>query len=47
MAEVCLEAGASIYIADSAMITEDNLNAIGYNILFVSRLPMIGQNYLL
>ena len=39
MADVGLEAGASIYIADSAMITEDNLNAIGDNILFISRLP--------
>jgi len=39
MAEVCLEAGASIYIADSAMITEDNLKAIGDDILFISRLP--------
>jgi transposase len=39
MAEVGLEAGASIYIADSAMITEDNLKAIGDDILFISRLP--------
>jgi len=39
MADVGLEAGASIYIADSAMITEDNLKAIGNDLLFISRLP--------
>lgn len=39
MAEVGLEAGASIYIADSAMITEENLKAIGDALLFISRLP--------
>jgi transposase len=38
MARHGLEPGAYIYIADSAMVTEDNLNRIGEN-LFVSRLP--------
>jgi transposase len=31
--------GAFIYIADSALITEENLKAIGDGILFISRLP--------
>jgi transposase len=39
MADVGLKAGACIYIADSAMITEDNLKAIGDDLLFISRLP--------
>jgi transposase len=39
MAEVGLEAGACVYIADSAMITEDNLKATGDTLLFISRLP--------
>ena len=30
--------GAFVYVADSAMVTEDNLNAVGSN-LFVTRLP--------
>jgi transposase len=39
MAEVGLEAGASVYIADSAMITEENLKAMGDTLAFISRLP--------
>ena len=38
MARYGLEAGAFVYVADSAMVTEDNLNAIGDN-LFLTRLP--------
>lgn len=38
MARHGLSPGAFLYIADSAMVTEDNLQAIGEN-LFVSRLP--------
>ena len=38
MARHGLEPGAYIYIADSAMVTKDNLNRIGEN-LFISRLP--------
>jgi len=38
MARHGLSAGAFIYIADAAMVTQDNLNAIGNN-LFVTRLP--------
>lgn len=38
MAKHGVEEGAFIYVADSAMITEDNLEAIKKN-LFVSRLP--------
>ncbi len=38
MAKYGLEPGAFIYIADSAMVTEDNLEMIGDN-LFVTRLP--------
>jgi transposase len=34
-----LSEGAFIYIADSALITEDNLKAMGDDILFISRLP--------
>ena len=39
MAKFGLSEGAFIYIADSALITEDNLKAIGDDILFMSRLP--------
>ena len=39
MARHGLETGAFIYIADSAMVTEKNLNVIGDDILFISRLP--------
>jgi transposase len=39
MAAFGLGEGAFIYIADSALITEDNLTAIGDAILFISRLP--------
>ena len=38
MAEYGLEPGAFVYIADSAMVTKDNLDAIGNN-LFLTRLP--------
>ncbi len=38
MAQFGLSPGAFIYIADSAMVTEDNLKEIGDN-LFVTRLP--------
>lgn len=38
MAKYGLEPGAFIYVADSAMVTKDNLNAIGDN-LFLTRLP--------
>ncbi len=38
MAKHGLEPGAYIYIADSALVTKDNLNRIGEN-LFISRLP--------
>jgi len=34
-----LEPGAFIYIADSAMVTGKNLQAIGGSTLFISRLP--------
>ena len=34
-----LEPGAFIYIADSAMVTNKNLSAIGDSTLFISRLP--------
>jgi len=33
-----LDPGAFIYVADSAMVTKDNLNAMGSN-LFLTRLP--------
>jgi transposase len=39
MAAFGLAEGAFIYIADSALITEENLKAIGDAILFISRLP--------
>jgi len=39
MAQHGLEPGAFIYIADSAMVTEDNLKAAGDDILFITRLP--------
>ena len=39
MAQHGLEEGAFIYIADSAMVTEDNLETMGNDILFISRLP--------
>jgi len=39
MAAFGLAEGAFIYIADSALITKDNLQAIGDDILFISRLP--------
>jgi len=39
MAAHGLGTGAFIYIADSALITKKNLEAIGEDILFVSRLP--------
>ena len=39
MAAFGIEEGSFIYIADSALITEDNLKAIGDDILFISRLP--------
>lgn len=39
MAEVGLEAGASVYIADSALITEENLKVMGDALPFISRLP--------
>lgn len=38
MARHGLGPGAFVYVADSAMVTENNLNALGSN-LFVSRLP--------
>jgi transposase len=38
MARHGLGAGAFVYVADSAMVTEDNLNAVGMN-RFISRLP--------
>lgn len=38
MSQHGLSTGAFIYVADAAMITEDNLNTVGKN-LFVSRLP--------
>jgi len=38
MAKFGLEPGAFIYVADSAMVTRDNLDAIGNN-LFLTRLP--------
>ena len=38
MAKYGLEPGAFIYIADSAMVTRDNLDAMGSN-LFLTRLP--------
>ena len=34
-----LEPGAFIYIADSSMVTEKNLKAMGEDLLFISRLP--------
>jgi transposase len=39
MATFGLAEGAFIYIADSALMTEENLKAIGDDILFISRLP--------
>jgi len=39
MANHGLEDGAFIYIADSAMVTKKNLNVIGDDLLFISRLP--------
>jgi transposase len=39
MAAFGLSEGAFIYLADSALITEDNLTAMGDDILFISRLP--------
>jgi len=39
MANYGLEPGAFIYIADSAMVTQKNLLAIGDDILFISRMP--------
>jgi len=39
MAKHGLEPNAYIYIADSALVTEDNLKAIGDDILCISRLP--------
>jgi len=38
MSKYGLEPGAFVYVADSAMVTEDNLAAIGEN-LFLTRLP--------
>ncbi len=38
MAKYGLEPGAFVYVADSAMVTEDNLATIGEN-LFLTRLP--------
>ena len=38
MAKYGLEAGAFVYVADSAMVTKDNLDAMGSN-LFITRLP--------
>lgn len=38
MAQHGLEPGAFVYIADSAMVTKDNLTKIGDN-LFLTRLP--------
>ena len=38
MAKHGLAAGAFIYVADSAMVTEDNLKSVGEN-LFITRLP--------
>lgn len=39
MATFGLKEGAFIYIADSALVTEDNLKALGADILFITRLP--------
>lgn len=39
MAKFGVLEGDFMYIADSALITEDNLNAIGDDTLFISRLP--------
>jgi len=39
MAKQGLESGAFIYIADSAVVTKKNLEAIGDNIQIISRLP--------
>jgi transposase len=39
MAAFGIEEGAFIYIADAALMTEENLKAIGDDILFISRLP--------
>lgn len=39
MAKFGLSEGAFIYIADSALITEDNLTTMGDETLFISRLP--------
>jgi transposase len=39
MATFGLSAGAFIYVADSALITADNLKVLGDEILFISRLP--------
>ena len=38
MAKYGLEAGAFVYVANSAMVTKDNLDAMGNN-LFITRLP--------
>jgi transposase len=39
MARHGIESGAFIYIADSAMVTAKNLETIGDQVLFISRLP--------
>jgi transposase len=39
MAEFGMASGAFIYIADSALITEENLERLGDETLFISRLP--------
>jgi len=39
MTKYGLKPGAFIYIADSAMVTEDNLKVIGNDIRFITRLP--------
>jgi transposase len=38
MAKNGIDPGAFVYVADSAMVTEDNLNVLGEN-LFITRLP--------
>jgi transposase len=39
LADVGIDPAGSIYIADSALVTEDNLRQIGNETLFISRMP--------
>ena len=41
MHKLGLEPGSYVYIADSAMVTEDNLEQISDKIRFITRLPAV------